>query len=231
MQKVISVTVPAYNEEELIAGCIDSLLNQSLDKDKYEIIVIDNHSTDFTARIVLEKGVQVEKELKKGYGQAVWKAVEVSQGDMIAFTDADCRVPADWLEKILANFSASPDIVAVGGKLSFYDLHPLLDWLVRLILDPIHALPGNNMAIKRKAIRQIGGIDPKLSLSLDYWLTTKLRKIGKIKVDRSLVVKTSARRFRGAFFSDIKYFMNVISIIISSKPLFYDFPDVREGSN
>jgi glycosyltransferase involved in cell wall biosynthesis len=231
MHKVISVIVPAYNEQDLIVGCLDSLLNQNLDQAKYEIIVVDNNSTDLTAKIAMDRGVRVEKEVKKGYVHAIRRGIDICHGEIIAFTDADCRVPVDWLKKILANFTASPDIVAVGGKLAFYDLNPILDRVLRIILYFNHALPGNNMALKREAIRHIGGIDPQVNLSLDYWLTSKLRKIGKLKVDRSLVVITSGRRFRGAFLSDIKYFINVISIFISSKPLFYDFPDVREGSN
>ena len=228
MQKVISVTVPAYNEQDLIAGCLDSLLKQTLDKDKYEIIVIDNNSTDFTAKIAMEKGVRVEKELKKGYVHAIRKGIEASQADIIAFTDADCHVPSDWVAKILDDFSISPDIIAVGGKLSFYDLNPILDGLIRLILYPMNALPGNNMAVKREGLTRMGGIDPQINLSVDFWLTTKLRRVGKIIVDKHLVVKTSGRRFKGSFSSDLKYFINVISILVSSKPLFYDFPDVRE---
>lgn len=232
MKKVISVTVPAYNEQDLIAGCLDSLLKQTLDKDKYEIIVIDNNSTDLTAKIAVEKGVWVEKELKKGYVHAIRKGIDVSQADIIAFTDADCRVPTDWVVKILDDFSTSPDIIAVGGKLSFYDINPILDWLIRLILYYINALPGNNMAIKRVGLARIGGIDPQINLSVDFWLTTKLRRsrVGKIFVDKHLVVETSGRRFKGSFSSDLKYFINVISILVSSKPLFYDFPDVRAGS-
>ncbi len=160
MQKVISVTVPAYNEQNLIAGCLDSLLNQTLDKDKYEIIVIDNNSTDLTAKIAMEKGVRVEKELKKGYVHAIRKGIEVSQAAIIAFTDADCRVPKDWVAKILDDFSSSADIIAVGGKLPFYDLNPILDKLIWLILYPMNVLPGNNMAIKREGLIRIGGIDP-----------------------------------------------------------------------
>jgi len=229
MQKVISITVPAYNEQDLIAGCLDSLLKQTLDKDKYEIIVIDNNSTDFTAKIAMEKGVRVEKELKKGYVHAIRKGIEVSQADIIAFTDADCRLPIGWASKILDDFSTSPDIIAVGGKLAFYDLNPILDRLIRLILYPMNALPGNNMAIKREGLIRMGGIDPKINLSVDFWLTTRLRRVGKIFVDKHLVVETSGRRFKGSFSSDLKYFINVISILVSSKPLFYDFPDVRES--
>jgi glycosyltransferase involved in cell wall biosynthesis len=230
MQKVISVIVPAYNEQDLIASCLDSLLNQTLDKDQYEILVIDNNSTDLTAKIALEKGVRVEKELKKGYVHAIRKGIEASQAEIIAFTDADCRVQIDWAEKILDDFSTSPDIIAVGGKLSFYDLNPILDWLIRLILYFIKALPGNNMAIRREGLTRIGGIDLRINLSMDYWLTTKLRRVGKIFIDKHLIVETSGRRFRGSFSSDIRYFINVISILFSSKPLFYDFPDVREDS-
>jgi glycosyltransferase involved in cell wall biosynthesis len=230
MQRVISVIVPAYNEQELIAGCLDSLLNQNLDKDKYEIIVIDNNSADFTTKIALEKGVRVVKELKKGYVHAIRKGIEVSQADIIAFTDADCRVPTDWLSKILDDFSTSANIIAVGGKLAFYDLNPIMDRGVRMILYFTRALPGNNMAVKREGFIRIGGIDPQVNLSVDFWLTMKLRKIGRIIIDRHLVVETSGRRFRGSFSSDIRYFINVISILIASRPLFYDFPDIREGS-
>jgi len=228
MQKVLTVIVPAYNEQELIAGCLDSLLNQTLDKEKYDILVVDNNSTDQTANVALDKGVRVVKELRKGYVHAIRKGIEVSQTEFIAFTDADCRVPHDWLEKILTNFTSTTKIVAVGGKLAFYDLQPIFDKSVRAILYFNKALPGNNMAVRREALDQIGGVDPKVNLTVDYWLTLKLRKVGKHKIDRSLVVKTSGRRFKGSFDSDIKYFINVMSLKVSSRPLFYDFPDVRE---
>ena len=109
MDKILTVVVPVYNEQELIAGCLDSLLDQTLDKEKYEIIVIDNNSSDQTARIALEKGVRVEKELRKGYVHAIRKGIDVSQTQLIAFTDADCRVPPDWTAKILSHFAG-------GGK-------------------------------------------------------------------------------------------------------------------
>ncbi len=228
MNKLVTVIVPAYNEQDLIAGCLDSLINQTIEQDQYEILVVDNNSTDHTARIALEKGARVVKELRKGYVHAIRKGIEESQTEFIAFTDADCRVPPDWLARILTNFNGSTKIVAVGGKLAFYDVVPLVDKSVRAILYFNKALPGNNMAIRRDALAEIGGIDPRVNLTVDYWLTLKLRKVGKHKIDRSLVVKTSGRRFRGSFDSDIKYILNVMSLQVSSRPVFYDFPDVRE---
>ena len=230
LEQFTSVIVPAYNEQDLIGGCLDSLLNQSMDRDQFEIVVVNNNSTDLTEKIALDKGVRVENEDRKGYVFAIHKGIEASRGEIIAFTDADCRVPGDWLEKIQSNFAYSEDIIAVGGKLTFYDIPRILDRLVWIILYPIHALPGNNMAIKREAIRRIGGIDMNVNLSLDFWLTRKLRKVGRLKIDRSLLVMTSGRRFSGSFSSDLKYFINVIFIWLSSRPLFFDFPDVREGS-
>ncbi|HSB67307.1 MAG TPA: glycosyltransferase family 2 protein [Anaerolineales bacterium] len=228
MRKKITVIVPAYNEEDLIAGCLDSLLNQSLDSSQYEVIVVDNNSTDLTARIALSKGVKVEREPRKGYVHAIRRGIEASQSELIAFTDADCRVPPDWLEKILVNFESSKKVVGVGGKLAFYDIPPIVDKTVRSILYLNEALPGNNMAVRREALYQIGGVDPRINLTVDYWLTLKLRKVGKLKVDRRLVVNTSGRRFKNGFDSDIKYFINVMSMQVSSKPVFYDFPDIRD---
>src|SRR5512136_1564985 len=114
MRKKITVIVPAFNEEELIAGCLDSLLHQTLDQSKYEIIVVDNNSTDLTARIALSKGVKVECEERKGYVHAIRRGIEVSQTELIAFTDADCRLPLDWLEQILSHFEDFTKVVGVG---------------------------------------------------------------------------------------------------------------------
>jgi glycosyltransferase involved in cell wall biosynthesis len=228
MTKILTVVVPVYNEQELIAGCLDSLLNQTLDKEMFEIIVIDNNSTDLTAKIALEKGVNVEKECRKGYVHAIRRGIEVSESEFIAFTDADCRVPPNWAAKILNHFCSPTEYAGVGGKVAFYDLHPILDKAFQAILYFNQALPGNNMAVRRSAVAKIGGIDPEVNLTVDYWLTLKLRKVGKLKVDKSLVVNTSGRRFKSSFDSNLKYFLNVISMQISSKPLFYDFPDIRE---
>jgi len=204
------------------------LLDQTLSKELYEVIVVDNNSTDLTTRIALAKGVRVEREAKKGYVHAIRRGIEVSQTEIIAFTDADCRVPSDWLAKILEHFEGSKRVVGVGGKLAFYDIPPIADKTLQSILYFNKALPGNNMAVSRQALLKIGGVDPRINLTVDYWLTLKLRKVGKLKVDRRLVVDTSGRRLKSSFDSDIKYLINVMSMRVSSKPVFYDFPDIRD---
>jgi cellulose synthase/poly-beta-1,6-N-acetylglucosamine synthase-like glycosyltransferase len=230
MPKSLSVIVPAYNEETLLPGCLDSLLAQTADPASYEVVVVDNHSTDQTAAIARNKGVRVEEEQHKGYVHAIRRGVEASQGDLLAFTDADCRVSRDWVTRILRDFDDTPEIVALGGKLDFFDLNPILKHVTKGMLAFSSVLPGNNMVLRREALDRIGGIDPRVNLSADYWLTLKLRRVGKIRMDRGLIVCTSGRRFQGAFASHLQYAANAVFIRLFGRPLFFDFPDVRGGS-
>jgi glycosyltransferase involved in cell wall biosynthesis len=227
MPKSLSVIVPAYNEEILLPDCLDSLLTQTADRALYEVVVIDNGSTDRTAAIAVTKGARVEEEVRKGYVHAVRRGVETSQAALLAFTDADCRVPRDWVSRILRDFEETPGIVALGGRLDFFDLDPIMKNVTKAILAPSRILPGNNMVIRREALGRVGGFDPRINLSADYWLTLRLRRVGKIRMDRRLVVFTSGRRFRRAFASHLQYTANAIFIRLFGRPLFFDFPDVR----
>jgi glycosyltransferase involved in cell wall biosynthesis len=230
MPKTLSVIVPALNEEVLLPGCLDSLLAQSSDPGLYEIVVVDNHSTDRTATIARSKGVRVEDEPRKGYVHALRRGVEASQSDLLAFTDADCRAPRDWVARILRDFEETPGIVALGGKLDFFDLNPILKNVTKGILAFSNILPGGNMVLRREALDRIGGIDPRVNLSADYWLTLKLRRVGRIRMDRRLVMATSGRRFQRAFTSHLQYAVNAVFMGPFGRPLFFDFPDVRGPS-
>ena len=230
MPKRLSVIVPAYNEGRLLPGCLDSLLAQTADPASYEVVVVDNGSTDRTAAIAKSKGVRVEEEPRKGYVHAIRRGVEASDTSIFAFIDADCRAPADWVTRILRDFEQTPDIVALGGKLDFFDLHPIPRLVTKGILSFARALPGNNMAIRREALQQAGGIDPSVNLSADYWLTLRLRRVGRIRIDSDLIVSTSGRRFGGAFRSHLQYLANVLAIHLLGRPLYYGFPDVRGRS-
>jgi glycosyltransferase involved in cell wall biosynthesis len=95
MLKIVSVIIPAYNEQSCISSCLDSVLDQSVDPATYEVVVVDNHSTDRTAAIAKDRGVRVVSEPRKGYAHALCKGVEESLGQILVFTDADCRVPND----------------------------------------------------------------------------------------------------------------------------------------
>lgn len=97
----VSVVIPAYNEEKLLARCLVSLVNQSVKP--YEIIVVDNNSTDTTAAIAKMHGAVVISETRQGIAWARDAGFAKASGDIIARLDADCIAPPEWIE-IISNY-------------------------------------------------------------------------------------------------------------------------------
>lgn len=227
-KKQISVIVPARNEEDYIGPCIDSLLAQDINKSKYEIIVVDNASTDNTYEIARKKGVVVLKEPKKGYVCALIKGVDNAQGEILAFTDADCRVPRSWLNQFQEKFEQDPNLDAIGGVFEYFDGNILLQKIAIRSQKYIYHLSGGNSAIKRKSYDKFGGFDPKVNLGADTLLSFKIAKQGNMIINRKNVVATSSRRLSKAFTKTmIIWFTNDLSLKLFQKPLFSNFPDIR----
>ena len=91
----ISIIIPAYNEESSIGLVLDALPQEKI----HEIIVVDNGSTDATARVAQEHGARVVKEPRKGYGSACLKGIdELDAPDIVVFIDGDF---SDFPEEIV----------------------------------------------------------------------------------------------------------------------------------
>jgi glycosyltransferase involved in cell wall biosynthesis len=117
MAILISVIVPAYNEEKLITSCLKSLENQDFGSQNYEVIVVNNASKDRTNQIVKDFNLKLFNEPKKGASLAVKKGFLKASGQIVATTDADTIVNTSWLSNIYEAFKSNPDAVIVGGKL------------------------------------------------------------------------------------------------------------------
>jgi len=120
----ISIVVVAYNEERNIAECLDSLLQQQYSKGRYEIVVVDGCSKDRTAEIVESYAAAHEIiRLIQNPGRTIPSnrnvGIRNSQYLYIAFTDADCICPPDWLEKLTDGYvqcvNEGINVGAVGG--------------------------------------------------------------------------------------------------------------------
>ena len=115
----ISVVVPFRNAEPHLGECINSLIAQTYPEDRYEIIMVDNNSTDKSAAIAgSHRRVKLLSESRPGAYAARNLAVRYAAGDIIAFINATCVASGDWLERI-AMAMRPPCITVVQGHCDF----------------------------------------------------------------------------------------------------------------
>ena len=111
-----SLIIPAYNSEKTIILCLDTAVNQSISKNTYEIIVVDDGSTDNTAKIVSRyDAVRLIRQKNQGPATARNRGAQEAQGEILIFTDSDCEIGAVFIKNILSQFDKNPQIVGVQG--------------------------------------------------------------------------------------------------------------------
>ncbi len=123
----ISVLVPVYNDIGRVGQCIDRLRSINYPRESYEVIIIDNGSTDGTYEFLQERVKEIETEtfcllqcLTPGSYAARNEGLRVASGDYVAFTDSDCLVSSDWLTSLLECWNEQQDDIIVAGKVSFF---------------------------------------------------------------------------------------------------------------
>lgn len=107
------MVVAARNAESTLGACLTSL--QALDYPRYTITVVNDRSTDRTGDIALHAGVLVLEGPGRGAGAARNLAIEASQAEVVAFTDADCTVPPHWLRALVRGLQ-TPSVAGAGGR-------------------------------------------------------------------------------------------------------------------
>jgi glycosyltransferase involved in cell wall biosynthesis len=114
----ISVIIPVYNDAERLHTCLKLLEHQTYPQDRYEVIVVDNGSSDRPDRVVEQfNQVRFTSEAKRGSYAARNRGIALAQGEVLAFTDSDCQPAADWLEQGVATLLATPNCGLVGGQI------------------------------------------------------------------------------------------------------------------
>ena len=194
------MVIPALNEEKYLGKTLESLQKQ--DFKNFEIIVVDNGSTDKTAQIAKSLGAKVIFEPKKGVPFARQAGFKKAKGEIIATTDADTILPQNWLSKIHQTFLKNPQAVAVTGFFDFYDssiiFRILFLLLSRLYFLGSNSFSGTNIAIKKEAFEKIGGFNFNYLVGEDTDICRRLKKIGRVIRLHSPLVKTSGRRYQKA---------------------------------
>jgi O-antigen biosynthesis protein len=165
----VSVVVACHNGERTLRPCLDSL--KRLNYPDYEVILVDDGSTDGTAQVA-EKfpGIRYFRHQRNlGLSAARNTGITAAAGEIIAFTDADCRADEDWLYYLVADLVRS-EFVGMGGP----NLLPPEDSPVAAVVmvspgGPAHVMltdrraehiPGCNMVFFKSALERIGGFDP-----------------------------------------------------------------------
>ena len=109
-----SVVIPAYNAEHTLPLTLRALSRQSIPREAYEVIVVDDGSTDSTADIAARYGARVIRQPNRGPAAARNAGVQAARGHIVLFTDADCEPCRDWIEKMVAPFQ-DPQVVGAKG--------------------------------------------------------------------------------------------------------------------
>ncbi len=196
----ISVIVPTYNEEKIIARTLALLSRQTLPRSEYEIIVVDGGSSDRTVEIASRYADLVIPQTGKGVGGARNDGAKAARGRILVHTDADVVPDPEWLERIRSSFSKG--VVAVCGpdepfenkfkyKLLYFFINHFSDLTYRI---GVVGTRGTNTAVLREKFFEAGGYTD-YPLCDDVELGFRLKRLGKVIYTRRTMVRASARRF------------------------------------
>ena len=179
----VSVIVCTYNRCALMREAILSLLEQDIDKNSYEIIVVDNNSTDDTKHVVEEisKGempvLKYIREDRQGLSYARNRGAREASGEIVAYIDDDAIAEKGWLKGLLDVYRNFPDAGIVGGRIDPVWLHEKPSWITKnmevayTILNYGNEIKeisfpktpfGANLSVKRDVFLSLGGFSTQL---------------------------------------------------------------------
>jgi glycosyltransferase involved in cell wall biosynthesis len=170
----ISVIICTYNRCRLLQKAIESLIDQTLDKSLYEVIIVDNGSTDDTKNAAMRLAssygnVRYLYEPRQGSGYARNTGVRNARGDIVAFLDDDARAAENWLEHALVCFEEiTPTPLAIGGPIYPFYQEPKPIWFKDeyetrtwgdkpRFLKRSEAFSGSNMILRKEVYEGYGG--------------------------------------------------------------------------
>ena len=174
----ISVIIPTHNRSEYLRNTIVSLQEQNFPKDGYEIIVVDNNSTDNTPEVVEacdrkgKKEVVYVKEPEIGLHNARHAGAKAAKGEILAYADDDVICDKNWLSELIKPYT-DPEVGCVGGKIlpkweaappEWIKLYPVYLSLLDLGTETKElkrpGIYGCNFSIRRSLMFEVGGFNP-----------------------------------------------------------------------
>jgi glycosyltransferase involved in cell wall biosynthesis/predicted DCC family thiol-disulfide oxidoreductase YuxK len=209
----VSIVVSTHNRADMLRQCVEALEHQDSGPWSYEIIIVDNASTDGTAGVIadlLAHGAPILalREPRAGVSHGRNTGVGAARGRIVAFTDDDIRVAPDWVSRIARAFEDEPGVECIGGPVRpLWSARPPA-WLDRRHWSPLsvtdygdepfeinadhpRCLLTSNMAFRRAALDRIGGFSPEFPRSQDHELQIRFwLNGGRARYVPDLVVHT-----------------------------------------
>ena len=206
----ISVVVPAFNEEKLLAetlACIRSAM-QPLDWDA-ELIVCDNNSTDRTAEIARAAGARVVFEPVNQIARARNAGAAQASGDWLLFVDADC-LPTKELFLNLGEAIATGNYIGGGSTVEMATddrFAHLAVWMWNRVSRTTRWAAGAFIFCRAAAFREIGGFSEQLYASEEIDFSRRLKRLGKMLILHRHPLRTSGRKARLYSWRELSYFL------------------------
>ena len=188
-----SIIIPCYNEEKHISACLESIFAMDYPNDQFEVIVVDNGSTDLTREIISQYPVTLLRDDHKNVSGLRNLGAAHAAGEILAFVDADCIVSMNWLMKA-QNYFERRDVAAWGAPPVIPENATWVQktwFLVRRKKEDIQEvewLESMNLFVRKALFLEINGFNESLVTCEDVDLSYRLGKYGKIVSDSSIEV-------------------------------------------
>lgn len=189
---LVSVVVATYNAKALLKNALTALINENFDKNKYEIIVVDDGSKDGTAiflkNFVKDKpNIHYIQQTNKGVSDARNAGIKIAKGELIAFTDSDCLVDKNWLKEIVKPFE-DEEIIGVCGKIISEPkkFNPFAHYVIDEYATEFISC---NEAYRKEILDKLNGFDTVFKYGFDDTdLFIRAAKLGKLVGNKDAVV-------------------------------------------
>jgi glycosyltransferase involved in cell wall biosynthesis len=209
---LVSVILPAHNADQNIAAALDALAQQTYGR--YEVIVIDDGSTDATNEICQKYPYTLLVQQRGGIASAQNAGAALSKGEILYFTDADVSMRPDTLQQVVETLTNNPEVIGLSGCYSGATLWPNFFSVYKNALHRyVHRsngpytinLFGGNSAIWKKVFNSVGGFDPQQKILEDVELGFRLVRAGhRILMARDIeVVHRKKYTFASMVYSDV----------------------------
>ena len=191
----LSIVIPVKNDAGGIDACLQSIYSSSIDTLEFEVVVVDNGSTDNTVAVATRYGANVVKAPDVTVATLRNMGAKKSSGDVIAFIDADCTVSQDWFQNV-ARYLNDRSVICFGSPPSIPENPTWVQsgWFqVRKKSSadgdafPIEWLESMNLFVRSDIFRKVGGFDETMITCEDYDLCMRLQEHGDILCDNRIV--------------------------------------------